>query len=856
MSDGYGPASVSTPVVIEVVEAAGELGNTTEPLAKTGLLAPPPHPLLLGGRAHSEGIPGAPAPPAIDLRRARSEPPVPDDPTRGPRFTDKMLMLLTRETASTTPAKQPVEPIAFGKDPPARPSAAKVPGTCNICCDEKDDTVQLCWNSDCKGRFCEECVRRFAEGAVENAMYAVPWFHCPGGCNSRIPTSSWSALAPEAYGKYVSHAEALLTYRCTQCHEPGNLLTEASKNACIPSSLDEVALTDAWQDFVYAATRPDTIANLVPDESDLKKLLSCVGDMERRVCLHLAWLRENPFIMLECCDDSPFCFKCKIGSHHEGETCEQRQMEELDIYCQFCPECEVPTIRTEGCDHIVCVCGADWTWQEQVELGWVLGPLANLREVLRSGLLDPLWINTSDEDESQDNLLIATAGAGATYLEHTRLLLEAGSDVNYRNSEDYSPLLCAFGAKTGTYTPEVVDLLMEHNAELSRSDPYTWMGSQGSAVSSSVNAFAQVLRMSGVSIKESRSNEGFLQIALRRGRKDLALHLISEGVHVDSKAPFWFVRGPLRDESAFDQVFVASGMSIDDVEASLRPQTLLQVLAGASGFYVQSNTADLVKLLISKYGAKASFADLVKNPGEFWAEAHCILPLDIFRALLAQGADIWAPDHANPSNRGWFLSRVVKAQVWLKGKPSYRQRELGRQIDALQDLILQNWSDTASSFARTDGGALLLTLAIHLQRWPVAERLINSSAGMETATLECSCPNDTPLLAATRHCNSAMVELLINSKADVLAANDSGVVERARKASWSEGVTILERAVQAAAEEQANKMASSGDGSLEMVGIKLDGTVACSECRQQFPSDRALRVHWCFIHDPNRHQED
>eukprot|EP00930_Biecheleria_cincta_P064383 TRINITY_DN49966_c0_g1_i1.p1 TRINITY_DN49966_c0_g1~~TRINITY_DN49966_c0_g1_i1.p1 ORF type:complete len:380 (+),score=45.94 TRINITY_DN49966_c0_g1_i1:104-1141(+) len=50
--------------------------------------------------------------------------------------------------------------------------------------------------------------------------------------------------------------------------------------------------------------------------------------------------------------------------------------------------------------------------------------------------------------------------------------------------------------------------------------------------------------------------------------------------------------------------------------------------------------------------------------------------------------------------------------------------------------------------------------------------------------------------------------------------------------------------------------AMSGDGTLENVGIKINGQFQCRECRQNFDSDRARTTHRNFIHDPNRHQED
>jgi len=50
--------------------------------------------------------------------------------------------------------------------------------------------------------------------------------------------------------------------------------------------------------------------------------------------------------------------------------------------------------------------------------------------------------------------------------------------------------------------------------------------------------------------------------------------------------------------------------------------------------------------------------------------------------------------------------------------------------------------------------------------------------------------------------------------------------------------------------------AKSGDGTIQNVGIKVDAQFQCPECHQKFDSERANQLHWKFIHDPNRHQED
>jgi len=57
-------------------------------------------------------------------------------------------------------------------------------------------------------------------------------------------------------------------------------------------------------------------------------------------------------------------------------------------------------------------------------------------------------------------------------------------------------------------------------------------------------------------------------------------------------------------------------------------------------------------------------------------------------------------------------------------------------------------------------------------------------------------------------------------------------------------------------EMEISDAAKSGDGTTENVGIKTNGTFQCPDCRQKFDSEKARDLHWKFIHDPNRHQED
>merc|ERR1719272_1333652 len=129
-----------------------------------------------------------------------------------------------------------------------------------------------------------------------------------------------------------------------------------------------------WSSFIAGASSPDEMLtalaaalsieteSLVHDADPLRLVLELIQDTERRCVLQLACLRQQPKITTPCCN-APYCFKCKVGSHHISSTCEQIQRDNMDQEVEFCPKCNVPTLRTEGCRHMVCLCGEHWYWE-------------------------------------------------------------------------------------------------------------------------------------------------------------------------------------------------------------------------------------------------------------------------------------------------------------------------------------------------------------------------------------------------------------------------------------------------------------------------------------------------------------
>ena len=92
-------------------------------------------------------------------------------------------------------------------------------------------------------------------------------------------------------------------------------------------------------------------------------ILNLIQDIEIRQKIQLILLYKFPMIFSSCYCKQPHCFNCKVGNHHTTMTCTEYRSQEIIIGgVQSCPECQVPTIRSEGCYSITCICGHDWYW--------------------------------------------------------------------------------------------------------------------------------------------------------------------------------------------------------------------------------------------------------------------------------------------------------------------------------------------------------------------------------------------------------------------------------------------------------------------------------------------------------------
>lgn len=197
-------------------------------------------------------------------------------------------------------------------------------------------------------------------------------------------------MGAETFDRYTGFARALLSLRCSGCDETDTLFVHeaccASGRGALQSAVFEGASPErrravckAWARFSRAeCSAEDMLDELLrlPLASGISEgagegvrtlveevVFNLVEDPERRLALQLAWLWRFPHISTRCCGE-PMCFRCKVKGWHEGLTCVERQKSEAGREAQICPGCNVPVVKSEGCNHIVCVCGREWIWDD------------------------------------------------------------------------------------------------------------------------------------------------------------------------------------------------------------------------------------------------------------------------------------------------------------------------------------------------------------------------------------------------------------------------------------------------------------------------------------------------------------
>jgi hypothetical protein len=187
--------------------------------------------------------------------------------------------------------------------------------------------------------------------------------------------------------QFENLAKGLVSFRCGKCHEQSSIFVDYSKTkkseAIFKAHFDEQTyckITKSLRQYVRGEIQVDEIymsvteklrvlerrnSNVKVDDT-FREFLLLIKNPERRINLHLRYLRDNPKVKSNCCKAN-HCFNCKIYGFHEGKKCEEVE----ENFCNDvlkCPGCGISLVKGEGCDTITCVCGRTFSWEwEKVE---------------------------------------------------------------------------------------------------------------------------------------------------------------------------------------------------------------------------------------------------------------------------------------------------------------------------------------------------------------------------------------------------------------------------------------------------------------------------------------------------------
>eukprot|EP00743_Colponemidia_sp_Colp-15_P003335 GILK01003602.1.p1 GENE.GILK01003602.1~~GILK01003602.1.p1 ORF type:complete len:422 (+),score=68.43 GILK01003602.1:33-1268(+) len=260
---------------------------------------------------------------------------------------------------------------------------------CQVCFDNFSSVAQFkCTNDACTvaEKICKSCLVGYLESRFAEMNGYLSPVKCPT-CFSHVKMSAWMNLLDDNADMLEAKeqkARSLMTVRCFSCHSVETILPPRG-------DFDKDDLTDFVSDI--AATQGNKglrrlraickafNCNQMPANEFVKileqefyphldrcvfqdkvhYLMGQMPDFERRVACQMALIRNQNFFFRTRCCGAEMCWNCQSQGHVEGETCEDH-LAPLEADTKTCYNCGVCIVVSEGCSHVVCICGGEICW--------------------------------------------------------------------------------------------------------------------------------------------------------------------------------------------------------------------------------------------------------------------------------------------------------------------------------------------------------------------------------------------------------------------------------------------------------------------------------------------------------------
>ncbi|ETV93528.1 hypothetical protein H310_12564 [Aphanomyces invadans] len=281
---------------------------------------------------------------------------------------------------------------------------------CDVCFEPVplwDDHLATICNLSCPAVVCIDCARTYLQ---HFATSFVPGLaikpRCPV-CPNHMPLSRLGHVDTELADWITKLTYKATELRCSYCDQstpllgpdyptPPTLFLTPSLKMKLPwlrrlvrkfvrYRISAAALHDYIM-LAFGPSRPETSSlrpnSLAPVAKNIlvvEHVLNLLDDPERRTTFGLLHFSRVRAVKSPCCSIR-LCFECKSAFHHG--MCKPLTNHAFNEVVT-CPECSISLVRGDGCNSMTCVCSAEFSWSDRVEVAAVQHRAASMAALLQ-----------------------------------------------------------------------------------------------------------------------------------------------------------------------------------------------------------------------------------------------------------------------------------------------------------------------------------------------------------------------------------------------------------------------------------------------------------------------------------------